>query len=147
MRVAASKDRYSVCSSTACARIFRICFTATCTWASRSAARTGPPTSLDSSPAAVTKFIDGATEGMEAREWGALPCSSTSHRKPEAFKLTGSYQLVDNEIKADADAPPFSHVNGEIQFTESGIAVRSLPRSCSGSGNAVSGDSCDARSR
>jgi uncharacterized protein (TIGR02099 family) len=46
--------------------------------------------------------------------------------KPEAFKLTGEYQLVDNQVSADVDAPPFSNVNGQIQFTESSIAVRSL---------------------
>jgi len=75
----------------------------------------------------VTKFIDGATEGMEAKGRGRIALQlDVPIGKPEAFKLTGSYQLVDNEIKADLDAPPFSHVNGEIQFTESGIAVRSL---------------------
>jgi uncharacterized protein (TIGR02099 family) len=75
----------------------------------------------------VSKFIDGATEPMVAKGTGRLALQlDVPIGKPETFKLTGSYQLVDNEIKADLDAPPFSHVNGEIQFTESGIAVRSL---------------------
>jgi uncharacterized protein (TIGR02099 family) len=75
----------------------------------------------------VTKYVEGATELMEAKGKGRLALQlDVPIGKPEAFKLTGSYQLVDNEIKADPDAPPFSHVNGEIQFTESGIAVRSL---------------------
>jgi len=88
----------------------------------------------------VTKFIDGATEGMEAKGMGRLALQlDVPIGKPEAFKLTGSYQLVDNEIKADADAPPFSHVNGEIQFTESGIAVRSLTSQLLGGPATLSG--------
>ena len=75
----------------------------------------------------VTKFVDGVTDNMEAKGVGRLALQlDIPIGKPDAFKLTGDYQLVDNEIKADSDAPPFSHVNGEIQFTESGIAVRSL---------------------
>src|SRR5262249_33341429 len=75
----------------------------------------------------VTKYLDGATETMEAQGAGRLALQvDVPMGKPEAFKVKGDYQLVDNEIKADTDAPPFSHVNGEIQFTESSIAVRSL---------------------
>src|SRR5204863_4506073 len=47
-------------------------------------------------------------------------------RNPEAFKLVGEYQLVDNEIKTDSDAPPFSNLNGRLEFTESGISARAL---------------------
>jgi uncharacterized protein (TIGR02099 family) len=75
----------------------------------------------------VTKFLDGVTESMSAKGLGRLALQlDVPIGKPEAFKLTGSYQLVENEINVDADAPPFTNVNGEIQFTESGIAVRSL---------------------
>jgi len=75
----------------------------------------------------VTRFLDGMTEGMEARGLGRLALQlDMPISKPEAFKLSGDYQLVDNEIKTDSDAPPFSHVNGQIQFTESGVAVRNL---------------------
>ena len=75
----------------------------------------------------VTKFLDGATEGMLAKGVGRLQLQlDVPVGKPEAFKLVGDYQLVENEIAADTDAPPFSHVNGQIQFTESGIAVRNL---------------------
>ncbi|HUL91794.1 MAG TPA: YhdP family protein [Burkholderiales bacterium] len=75
----------------------------------------------------VTRFLDGATEGMSAKGLGRLALQlDIPVGKPEAFKLTGEYQLVDNQINIDADAPPFSNVNGQIQFTESGISVRSL---------------------
>jgi uncharacterized protein (TIGR02099 family) len=75
----------------------------------------------------VTRFLDGMTEGLRAQGAGRLQLQlDVPIAKPEAFKLSGDYHLVDNEITADSDAPPFSHVNGEIQFTESGVTVRSL---------------------
>lgn len=75
----------------------------------------------------VTKFLDGVTESMSARGLGRLALQlDIPIDKPEAFKLSGEYQLVDNQINVDSDAPPFTNVNGQIQFTESGIAVRSL---------------------
>ncbi|HKW37026.1 MAG TPA: YhdP family protein [Burkholderiales bacterium] len=75
----------------------------------------------------VAKYLDGMNEGMEAQGSGRLRLQlDIPIAKPEAFKLSGDYQVVDNEIRTDTDAPPFSHVNGEIQFTESGITVRGL---------------------
>jgi uncharacterized protein (TIGR02099 family) len=75
----------------------------------------------------VTRYLESATESMQAQGQGRLQLQlDVPVSKPEAFKLNGAYQLVDNEIRADAEAPPFSRVNGEIQFTESGIAVRGL---------------------
>ena len=75
----------------------------------------------------VARFLDGMAEGLRAQGAGRLQLQlDVPIAKPETFKLSGDYRLVDNEIKADSDAPPFSHVNGEIQFTESGITVRNL---------------------
>ena len=75
----------------------------------------------------VTRYLDGATEGMFAKGAGRLAIQlDIPIGKPEAFKVSGDYQLADNELATDADAPPFTGVNGEIQFTESTIAVRSL---------------------
>jgi uncharacterized protein (TIGR02099 family) len=72
----------------------------------------------------VTKFLDGATEGMSAKGLGRLALQlDVPIGNPEAFKLTGEYQLVDNQISVDSDAPPFTNVNGQIRFTESGIAA------------------------
>ena len=75
----------------------------------------------------VTRYLDGATEGISAKGLGRLALQlDIPIGKPDAFKMTGEYQLVDNEIAPDADAPPFSSLNGQIQFTESSIAVRNL---------------------
>lgn len=75
----------------------------------------------------VTRFLDGLTEGMQAKGMGRLALQvDIPIGQPEAFRLAGDYQLVDNEIRADPDAPPFSHVNGQLQFTESGVTVRNL---------------------
>ena len=75
----------------------------------------------------VTRYLDGATEGMSAKGLGRLSLQlDLPIAKPDAVKLTGEYRLVDNQLAADADAPPFTSVNGQIQFTESSIAVRSL---------------------
>ena len=75
----------------------------------------------------VTRFLEGATDGMTAKGLGRLELRlDVPIGKPDAFKLSGDYQFVENEITAGADAPPLSGVNGQIQFTESGIAERSL---------------------
>src|SRR5258706_9368515 len=47
-------------------------------------------------------------------------------RNPETFKLAGEYLLVDNEIRVDPDLPPFSHMNGRFEFTESAVTARAL---------------------
>jgi uncharacterized protein (TIGR02099 family) len=75
----------------------------------------------------VARYLEGMTENMEAKGIGRLALQlDVPIGKPDAFKLAGDFQLADNEIKADSDAPPFSNVNGRIEFTESGVAVRTL---------------------
>src|SRR2546430_14297891 len=75
----------------------------------------------------VTKALDGMTESMSAAGAGRLTLQlDIPIRNPEAFKLVGEYQLVDNEIKKDSDAPPFSNLNGRLEFTQSGITARPL---------------------
>jgi len=75
----------------------------------------------------VTKALDGMTESMSAAGTGRLALQlDIPIRNPETFKLAGEYQLIDNEIKTDSDAPPFSHLNGRLEFTESGISARTL---------------------
>jgi len=47
----------------------------------------------------VTRFLDGATEGMTARGLGRLELQlDVPIGKPDAFSLSGDYQLVENEI-------------------------------------------------
>ena len=75
----------------------------------------------------VTKALDGMTESMSASGTGRLALQlDIPIRNPETFKLAGEYQLIDNEIRTDSDAPPFSHLNGTLEFTESGITARTL---------------------
>src|SRR6266568_1736008 len=75
----------------------------------------------------VTRALDGMTESMSAAGAGRLALQlDIPIRNPETFKLAGEYQLVDNEIRTDSDAPPFSHLNGRLEFTESGITARML---------------------
>ncbi len=75
----------------------------------------------------VTNALDGMTETMSAAGAGRLALQlDIPIRNPETFKLAGEYQLVDNEIKTDSDAPPFSNLNGRLEFTESGISARAL---------------------
>src|SRR6266436_1019164 len=75
----------------------------------------------------VTKALDGMTESMIAAGAGRLALKlDIPIRNPETFKLAGEYQLLDNEIKTDSDAPPFSQLNGRLEFTESGITARTL---------------------
>src|SRR3989440_661272 len=75
----------------------------------------------------VTKALDGMTESMGAAGTGRLALQlDIPIRDPETFKLAGEYQLVDNEIRTDSDAPPFSNLDGRLEFTESGITARTL---------------------
>src|SRR6266702_3788018 len=75
----------------------------------------------------VTRALEGMTEGMSAAGAGRLALQlDIPIRNPETFKLAGEYQLLDNEIRTDSDAPPFSHLNGRLEFTESGITARML---------------------
>jgi len=75
----------------------------------------------------VTKALDGMTESMSAAGTGRLALQlDIPIGNPETFKLAGEYQLVDNEIRTDSDAPPFSNLNGRLEFTESGITARTL---------------------
>ncbi|HEY6721616.1 MAG TPA: YhdP family protein [Burkholderiales bacterium] len=75
----------------------------------------------------VTRTLDGVTEGMSATGKGRLALQlDIPIRNPETFKLAGDYQLVDNEIRTDRELPPFSHASGRFEFTESGVAARTL---------------------
>jgi len=75
----------------------------------------------------VTKALDGMTESMIAAGVGRLALRlDIPIRNPETFKLAGEFQLIDNEVRTDSDAPPFSHLNGRLEFTESGITARAL---------------------
>ena len=75
----------------------------------------------------VTKALDGVTEGMLATGMGRLALQlDIPIRNPERFKVAGDFQIVNNELRVDSDAPPFSQLNGRIEFTESAISARAV---------------------
>jgi uncharacterized protein (TIGR02099 family) len=75
----------------------------------------------------VTKALDGITDSMRASGVGRLALQiDIPIRKPERFKLAGDYQVVSNELRIDPDEPPFSQLNGRLEFTESGMSARAL---------------------
>jgi uncharacterized protein (TIGR02099 family) len=75
----------------------------------------------------VTKALNGVTDSIVATGSGRLGLQlDIPIGNPEAFKLAGEYELADNEIRVDPDAVPFSHVNGRLEFTQSGVAARAL---------------------
>jgi uncharacterized protein YhdP len=75
----------------------------------------------------VTRALDGVTEGMQATGTGRLGLRiDIPLLDPERFKVAGEYQIVNNEVRVDADAPPFSQVNGRLEFTESAISARAV---------------------
>src|SRR5256886_11089342 len=66
----------------------------------------------------VTKALDGMTESMSAAGAGRLALQlDIPIRNPETFKLAGEDQLVDNENQKDSRGPPFSNLNGALEFT------------------------------
>src|SRR5260221_373715 len=75
----------------------------------------------------VTEALDGVTDGMSAAGKGRLALHlDIPIGNPATFKLACEYLLVDNEIRADPDLPPFSHLNGRFEFTESAVTAREV---------------------
>jgi uncharacterized protein (TIGR02099 family) len=80
---------------------------------------------IEQSP--VTQALDRVTEGMQATGTGRLALRlEIPLLDPERFKVAGEYQIVNNELRVDADAPPFSQVNGRLEFTEAAISARGV---------------------
>jgi uncharacterized protein (TIGR02099 family) len=75
----------------------------------------------------VTKYLDGFTEGFQASGAGRLSLLlDLPLRHTDQAKVTGDYQFLANQIRLDAEAPPFAQVNGRIEFTGSGVSARAL---------------------
>jgi len=75
----------------------------------------------------VTQALDGVTEGMQATGTGRLALQiDIPLLSPERFKVAGEFQIVNNELRVDSDAPPFSQLNGRLEFTESAISARAV---------------------
>ncbi len=75
----------------------------------------------------VTKYLDGFTEGIQASGAGRLSLLlDLPLRHTDQTKLTGDYQFLANQIRLDAEAPPFAQVSGRIEFTGSSVSARTL---------------------
>ncbi len=75
----------------------------------------------------VTGFIDGFTEDMRASGNGRLQLRlDLPIRRLKETRISGSFQLAENQIVIDPAVPPLTQVGGRIDFTESGINARNL---------------------
>jgi len=75
----------------------------------------------------VTKYLDGFTEGFQASGAGRLSLLlDLPLRHTDQAKVTGDYQFLANQIRLDAEAPPFAQVSGRIEFTGSSVSARAL---------------------
>lgn len=75
----------------------------------------------------VTRYLHGATESVQATGAGRLALQmDLPLRRPDEVKVTGGYRFLGNELRLDADTPPFSQVNGDVEFTRSGVTARAL---------------------
>jgi uncharacterized protein (TIGR02099 family) len=75
----------------------------------------------------VTGFLDGFTDGMRSTGAGRLALQlEIPIRHLDQVKVAGDYQFTDNHVQLNADAPPFSRVNGRLEFSETGIIAPSI---------------------
>ncbi len=80
---------------------------------------------IDTSP--LTRYLDGATRDIRVSGSGRLALKlDLPIRKPEAFKVTGSVQVQNNQLLFDTDLPAITQMSGRLDFTESGIAMRGI---------------------
>jgi uncharacterized protein (TIGR02099 family) len=86
---------------------------------------------IDASP--VAGLIDNFTHDMRAAGNGKLtlkinlPLPTLEHPVPvNKPKIAGSYQFIANQVLAEPSLPPFSQLNGRIEFTEGGVSARNL---------------------
>ena len=80
---------------------------------------------VEASP--VTRYLDDFTRGMSASGNARLQLKlAVPLRKPAETRVSGSVLLAGNQVTIDADVPPFSQVNGRMEFTESGMSARTL---------------------
>lgn len=75
----------------------------------------------------VTRFLDGFTAGVRASGSGRLQLKlDIPIRRLDQVRVAGAYQFNNDQIRLDAELPPFSQVNGRLEFTEGGVTARSI---------------------
>ncbi|HQT27647.1 MAG TPA: DUF3971 domain-containing protein, partial [Burkholderiales bacterium] len=79
---------------------------------------------IDQSP--VTGYINGFTEGMHASGNGNLKLTlDIPLEKVNDTKVSGSYQFLGSSF-TDPGIPDISHVNGALDFSESGVNAKNV---------------------
>lgn len=92
---------------------------------------------IDSSP--VARITEGATQDMRASGNGRLQLRvDLPIRNFSATRVVGNYQFQNNQVMID-DLPPLSQVNGRLDFSETGIALRGITAQLLGGPVAFSG--------
>ena len=87
----------------------------------------------------VTGYLDGFTEGIQASGAGRLALQfDLPIRRASQVKVSGEYQFAGNQLRLDAETPPFSQVNGQIEFTGSGLTARALSAQFLGGATTIS---------
>jgi uncharacterized protein (TIGR02099 family) len=80
---------------------------------------------IDHSP--IDRMIDGFTETMRAVGTGKLNLKATlAIDETEKTRLSGQYQILNNDLRLDEDLPQLSKVNGTLVFTESTLSLRGV---------------------
>ena len=75
----------------------------------------------------VNNLTGGITANMEATGNGKLQLKlDLPLARLTEVKVAGSYQMIGNQVSIEADWPPLSQVNGRLDFTESGVNMRTV---------------------
>lgn len=75
----------------------------------------------------VIGLTGGITANMGATGNGKLQLKlKLPLARPDQVEVAGSYQLLNNQVSIDADWPPLSQVSGRLDFTESGVNMRTV---------------------
>lgn len=75
----------------------------------------------------VSEKIDRFTEGMQVEGQGTLALKLTLPlRRLEQSKIDGEYQFLRNALVLDPDLPQLTEVNGRLNFTADGIAIKEI---------------------
>ncbi|MGB0129825.1 MAG: AsmA-like C-terminal region-containing protein, partial [Rhodocyclaceae bacterium] len=73
----------------------------------------------------VAEAMGHFTDGMTASGDGSLQLAlGIPLNHPENTRLRGNFDLAGNSLTVDAGLPALAGVNGQIQFTESGLSIR-----------------------
>ena len=75
----------------------------------------------------VSGYIDGATRGISATGAGRLQLKlDLPVRRLAQAKVTGTYQVLANQVDIEGGIPQLTQVNGRLEFSETGVAGRDI---------------------